>query len=114
MLFWRVNHTAYPIGARPIQAHSLYTGTKEEPIELDVPSSTSGNVTKALRDWRGGDEEALARLTNEVYKELRRLAGGILAGHAPNRTIQPTVLVHELYFQLPDVQTMTGKARRTF
>jgi RNA polymerase sigma factor (TIGR02999 family) len=35
---------------------------------------------------------------------LRRLAGAAMAGQAGRRTIQPTALVHELYFQLPGVQ----------
>lgn len=75
---------------------------------------TRGLITRHLQDWRGGDEAALTRLTDEVYRELRHLAGAILSGHAPNQTIQPTVLVHELYFQLPGVQQIDWQSRAHF
>ncbi len=34
----------------------------------------STEVTQLLLDWRGGDDDALERLTPIVYGELRRLA----------------------------------------
>ena len=71
-------------------------------------------ITRSLQQWREGDEGALARLTEDVYSELRRLAGGILAGHTPNQTVQPTMLVHELYFQLPRVQDFDWQRRAQF
>src|SRR5216684_1109859 len=78
------------------------------------PGSDPGIITKWLKDWRGGDEEALSRLTTEVYRELRRLAGAILAGNSASPTIQPTALVHELYFQLPGVQHIDWQSRAQF
>ncbi len=71
-------------------------------------------ITHSLQEWREGDEGALARLTEGVYSELRRLAGGILAGHTPNQTVQPTMLVHELYFQLPRLQHFDWQHRAQF
>jgi RNA polymerase sigma factor (TIGR02999 family) len=71
-------------------------------------------MTKCLREWRDGDEEALARLTTEVYRELRRLAASVMGGQARQRTIQPTALVHELYFQLPDVRHFDWQSRAHF
>ena len=65
-------------------------------------------------DWRKGDEEALDRLTIAVYRELRRLAGAVMAGQAGYRTIQPTALVHELYFQLPGVRHFDWQSRAQF
>jgi RNA polymerase sigma factor (TIGR02999 family) len=75
--------------------------------------STPGVITKALQEWRGGDQEALSRLTTAVYRELRRVAAGILAGQG-GQTVQPTVLVHELYFQLPGVQHIDWQSRAQF
>jgi RNA polymerase sigma factor (TIGR02999 family) len=71
-------------------------------------------ITRSLQQWREGDEGALERLTGDVYRELRRLAGGIMAGHTPNQTVQPTMLVHELYFQLPQVQHFDWQRRGQF
>src|SRR5579862_8949716 len=76
--------------------------------------SSPGVITKYLTDWRNGDEEALDRLTTAVYRELRRLAGAAMAGQAGKRTIQPTALVHELYFQLPGVRHFDWQSRAHF
>ena len=78
------------------------------------PRSSAGIITKSLREWRNGDEAALSRLTTEVYSELRRLAATVMAGESGKRTIQPTALVHELYFQLPDVQHFDWQSRAQF
>jgi RNA polymerase sigma factor (TIGR02999 family) len=76
--------------------------------------SAPGIITRCLKDWRSGDEEALSRLTTEVYRELRRLAGSVMNGQAGRRTIQPTALVHELYLQLPGVQHIDWQSRAQF
>jgi len=80
----------------------------------DTPDSTPGEITRCLTDWRNGDEQALARLTDEVYRELRRRAGSVMAGQLGKITIQPTALVHELYFQLPKVQHFDWQSRGQF
>ena len=76
--------------------------------------STPGIITQCLREWRDGDEAALARLTDAVYRELRRLAGAVMSGQAAGRTLQPTVLVHELYFQLPGIRHFDWQSRAQF
>jgi RNA polymerase sigma factor (TIGR02999 family) len=76
--------------------------------------STIGTITRHLLDWRAGDEAALSRLTDEVYAELRRLAGAVLGSHAGFRTLQPTELVHELYFKLPALQGIDWQGRAHF
>lgn len=76
--------------------------------------SPEGAITRCLKEWRGGDHEALSRLTAEVYTELRRIAGGIMMSDSANRTIQPTALVHELYLQLPGVQGFDWQSRAQF
>jgi RNA polymerase sigma factor (TIGR02999 family) len=67
-----------------------------------------------LREWRDGDEDALARLTTQVYSELRRLAGSVINNQSRERTVQPTALVHELYFQLPEVRHFDWQSRAHF
>jgi RNA polymerase sigma factor (TIGR02999 family) len=77
-------------------------------------SAAPGDITRCLRDWRGGDEAALDRLTVAVYRELRRLASSLFAAESGDRTLQPTALVHELYLQLPSVQHLDWQSRAQF
>jgi len=79
-----------------------------------VEQVSAGEITRFLQEWRGGDEEALSRLTVAVYRELRRLASALVAGESGGRTLQPTALVHELYLQLPSVQRMEWQSRGHF
>lgn len=85
--------------------------------ELPTPSpSQPGRVaiTEFLREWQGGDPAALDRLTEAVYSELRRLASYVLSGESGPRSVEPTILVHELYLQLPGVQHFDWKSRAQF
>ena len=77
-------------------------------------SAVLGDITRCLQDWRGGDEEALSRLTGAVYRDLRRLASFLFAAESGDRTLQPTALVHELYLQLPGVQHLDWQSRAQF
>jgi len=80
----------------------------------EIEDHGSAAITRLLRDWRAGDEAALPQLTTAVYRELRRLAAAIMARRSGNPTIQPTVLVHELYLQLPGVREFDWKSRAQF
>jgi len=46
--------------------------------------------------------QASARMLEEVYDELRRLAAARLAQERPGQTIQATALVHEAFLRLAD------------
>jgi len=65
-------------------------------------SPESQNVTGLLRQWRGGDRQALDALIPIVYDELRRLAGHCLQHERPDHTMPATALVHEAYVRLMD------------
>ena len=67
-----------------------------------MPDAPTRNITRLLRDWRGGDSAALERLMPLVYDELRRLARRHMAGERKNHTLQPTALVHEAFGRLID------------
>ena len=58
------------------------------------------DVTTLLSAWRDGDESAGRELMSEVYGQLRRLAAGCLRDEQYPCTLQPTVLVNELYLTL--------------
>lgn len=61
---------------------------------------TQENITQLLRQWRDGSEDALVQLTPLVYHQLRLLAGRIFNGEAQGHTLQPTVLVNEVFERL--------------
>lgn len=61
------------------------------------------DVTKILTAIERGDENAADQLLPLVYQELRKLAAARLAKEKPGQTLQPTILVHEAYLRLVDV-----------
>jgi RNA polymerase sigma factor (TIGR02999 family) len=60
----------------------------------------NGTITGILDRARHGDQDAASELLPLVYRELRQLASGYLAGERANHTLQPTALVHEAYIRL--------------
>jgi RNA polymerase sigma factor (TIGR02999 family) len=80
------------------------TGTKREPRE----------VTRLLQAWGAGEDGALDDLYGVVYDELRRMARRLLAGERAGHTLQPTALVHELYFRLVDQRAVPWQERAQF
>src|ERR1044072_7443440 len=64
--------------------------------------TSSDEVNRLLRDWGGGDSQALERLMPLIYNELRQLAHRCLYGERPGHTLQTTALVHEAYLKLID------------
>jgi len=72
------------------------------------------DVTLLLRAWGGGDKQALDRLTPLVYRELRRIAGRMMAAERPNHTLQATALVNEAYVRLVDTQQVSWQDRAHF
>lgn len=57
-------------------------------------------ITLLLQDLANGDKSALDRLVPLFYAELHAIAAGILRKERPGHTLQPTALVHELYFRI--------------
>lgn len=62
------------------------------------------SVTQLLQEWRGGDPQALERLTPLVYDELQKLARRHMRRERQGHTLQATAIVHEAYFRLIDMQ----------
>jgi len=63
---------------------------------MDEPAE----VTQLLVRIRDGDEQAAARLIPLVYKELRKMAAGIMKRERPDHTLQPTAVVHEAFLRI--------------
>ncbi len=60
----------------------------------------TGDITRLLREWSGGDAGALDQITEQIYDELRRLAAAQLRRERPGHTLQTAALVHEAYLRL--------------
>ena len=61
---------------------------------------TRGDVTQLLEAAGGGDRQALDRLYEHVYSELRRMAASGLRKERGGHTLQPTALVNEAFLRL--------------
>jgi len=72
------------------------------------------DVTALLQAWRGGDDDALARLTPLVYSELHRLANRYMRGERAGHTLQTTALVNEAYIRLVDSSRVQWQNRAHF
>jgi len=66
--------------------------------------SANESVTQLLSAWRGGDSNALERLTPLVYEELRRLAGRYMKSERQGHTLQATAVVHEAFVRMVDME----------
>lgn len=60
----------------------------------------SADLTELLREWGGGDAEALERIMPLVYDQLRAIAEGQMRAERPGHTLQATALVNDLYLRL--------------
>ncbi len=69
--------------------------------------SVPHEVTRLLDAYGQGDREAMQRLLPYVYDELRAIAQRHLRRERGDHTLNPTALVHEVYFRLVD-QTRKG------
>jgi RNA polymerase sigma factor (TIGR02999 family) len=74
----------------------------------------SPEVTGLLCAWSGGDEDALARIVELVYPELREIARRCLSRERSDHTIQATALVHEAYIRLIDIRRIRWQDRAHF
>ena len=62
--------------------------------------ATPGDITVLLEGWKEGNREAFDRLIPLVYTDLRNIALGMMRRERSAHTLQPTALLHELYFKL--------------
>ena len=74
----------------------------------------SGEITTLLARLSAGQKEAMDDLIPVVYAELRRVAARCIAAERPGHTLQPTALVHEVYFRLIGQKEIEWKNRAQF
>lgn len=68
--------------------------------QADDSSSPPGEVTRLLRAWQDGRDQAFDDLLPLVYDELRRIASLAMRRESAGHTLQTTALVHEAYLRL--------------
>ncbi len=79
---------------------------------MGLPSSHE--VTRLLKAWSGGDEEALERLTPLVYRELHEIAQRYMTRERSGHLLQTTALVNEAYLRLVDCGKVNWQDRAHF
>lgn len=78
------------------------------------PARPAAEVTALLRQWAGGDHDALNRIVPLVYAELRGIARRRLGRERSAQSLTPTVLVHDAYLRLMDVRQARFRDRAHF
>ncbi len=80
----------------------------------DAMSDSDHDVTVLLREWGGGNQQALTDLLPIIYDELRRVAHQYLHREHTDQTLQTTALVHEAYLKLIDQRSVNWQNRAHF
>ena len=79
-----------------------------------MPEALGHEITALLQAWRQGDEQALEKLTPQVYRELHRAAQRCMARERDGHTLQTTALINELYLRLSDLNLIDWQNRAHF
>lgn len=91
----------------------------EEPIGLPqaiilLMDAPTADVTRLLRAWGAGNQEAMNQLAPLVYDELRRMARGYMRRENEGNSFQATALVNEAYLRLVRLDDVNWKDRAHF
>jgi RNA polymerase sigma factor (TIGR02999 family) len=76
--------------------------------------ASSQEVTRLLKAWGAGDDEALEKLTPLVYRQLHEIARRYMAGERVGHMLQTTALVNEAYLRLVDCGKVNWQDRAHF
>ncbi len=79
-----------------------------------MTASPPQEVTRLLRAWSEGDQDALAQLVPLVESELHRLARLYTSKERAGHSLQATELVNEAYLKLLDWQNVDWQNRAHF
>ncbi len=94
----------------------LCTRIKATEISLEglARLSQAGEVTELLREWGEGRPDAIDRLFDVVYPQLRQIAGALFRGERPENILQPTSVVNELFLKLIRQRSLRFEDREHF
>ena len=79
-----------------------------------MPDSQAGEVTRLLKAWHAGDEDAYRQLSAILYDDLKRQAARCMRGERPGITLQATALVHEAFVRLAGAGEVDWQDRKHF
>jgi len=79
---------------------------------MELPSGHE--VTRLLKAWSAGDEQALEKLTPLVYRQLHQIAQRYMGGERSGHLLQTTALVNEAYLRLVDCGQVNWQDRAHF
>ena len=72
------------------------------------------DVTQVLINWPEATHEQRNDVVSALYAEMKRSAAGMLVGENKGLAMQPTILVHEAYVRLVNVNAISWNGRRHF
>ena len=78
------------------------------------PEAEAPEITGLLLAWRGGSQDALAKLWELVYSEVHRMARRYLRNERPSHTLQATALINEAYLKLAHGNAIEWQDRAHF
>ena len=77
-------------------------------------SPAGEDITRILADLRRGDDGAADRLLPIIYTELHAIAQRFFTQRHAGETIQPTILVHDVFMKLAQKTDMEWESRAHF
>ena len=83
-------------------------------LETQPGGQEAGDISRLLRAWSDGDQDALKSLTPIVYSELHGLARRYLRRERAGHSLQTSALVNEAYLRLVDYERMQLQDRSHF
>jgi len=81
---------------------------------MEAGAAADGDITRLLRQWSDGRDQAFRDLLPLAYDRLRLMAGARMRRERPDHTLQPTALVGELYLRLEGAKLAGWKDREHF
>jgi RNA polymerase sigma factor (TIGR02999 family) len=81
---------------------------------VDSSSESTDIFVELMRRFRQGDRLAAGHLVERLYPELRHLAAQKMSRERVDHSWQPTLLVHELYLRLHQMDGITAKPGQSF
>ena len=90
-----------------IVAFDFFPGRDKLGTKVSTPTALQPDtVALLMASFRNGDHEAAGRLVELFYPELRRIAAARMRAERPDHTLQPTAVVHQLYFELVKIKAL--------
>ena len=81
---------------------------------MNPAPAAEGEITRLLRQWSDGRDEAFRDLLSAAYNRLRLIARGCMSRERPDHTLPPMALVGELYLRLAGSRLADCKDREHF